>query len=522
MPQNGPFLTSIIPQADRLEKVIQTIEAVNEGANTDDKIGEAISYTNRQGRYYRHAAEILGFIINDSNNAIATKSGKELAMAEPLEKVELLKMAIARNPFFANIINHFEQAATGLSVQDLRDYVNSISDNSAQSTIPRRVNTILSWLQFTNIIIDDEDGKYYYNNSSNFEIDETYDEQPVYPDNYSQEIDISEQKMTAFEILRKIKSDKIILNPEFQRNFVWKKFQKSQFIESIILNIPIPPIYAKMELDGRLTIIDGLQRTVTLQSFLDPDENKNFELEGLTALRHFEGFEFNELPDNIKTRIEDKALSLFVLKPTVPMAVVYDIFNRINTGGTKLERQEIRNCIFIGQATVLLKELSETTEFKNAIDNGIVPTRMKDREAILRILAFKLLDHQQEYDNSMDNFLEKAMKRINRLTPESIEKLKIDFLRIMTKTYEFFGNRNFRVGNENSRGRINIALIESVSHFFNSKGNTYLDNNKEKIITNYHSKLLKNPDFLDSIKYSTGSTAKVIKRFKLASQILSE
>lgn len=91
--------------------------------------------------------------------------------------------------------------------------------------------------------------------------------------------------------------------------------------------------------------------------------------------------------------------------------VVYDIFERVNTGGTQLNRQEIRNCIFAGKATKLLKKLSEQEYFKQAIDYGFSPKRMKDRELILRYLAFKIFDDNEDYQGDMSDFIEEAMKK---------------------------------------------------------------------------------------------------------------
>ena len=101
-----------------------------------------------------------------------------------------------------------------------------------------------------------------------------------------------------------------------------------------------------------------------------------------------------ELPGDYQTRIEDKKLYIYLIKTSVIVKVVYDIFNRVNTGGTTLQRQEVRNCIFSGKSTKLLKQLSEKEYFIKAIDNGVSPKRMKDREVILRYLAFKHLDYK--------------------------------------------------------------------------------------------------------------------------------
>ena len=113
----------------------------------------------------------------------------------------------------------------------------------------------------------------------------------------------------------------------------------------------------------------------------------------MKALTHLNNCNFSDLAaieGDYQTRIEDKKLTLYIIKPSVSSKVIIDIFNRINTGGTQLNQQEVRNCIFSGKSTKLLKELSEKDYFKDAIDGGISSDRMKDREAVLRYLAFKV------------------------------------------------------------------------------------------------------------------------------------
>ena len=206
----------------------------------------------------------------------------------------------------------------------------------------------------------------------------------LYPyDPTEKDIDIREAPHTVFELMRKYDQKKLIINPDFQRNLVWKPEQKSKFIESIILNFPIPPFYVNETREGKYIVVDGLQRTSALHEFI----NDKFELKDLDALPKLNGYNFSELgtlAGYYQTKIEDKKLNLYVIKPSVPNKVVYDIFSRINTGGTMLNRQEVRNCIFIGKAADLLKELSGEEYFRKAIDNGVSPTRMKDREVVLR------------------------------------------------------------------------------------------------------------------------------------------
>lgn len=357
------------------------------------------------------------------------------------------------------------------------------------------------------VLVDDSD---------TFEED-LYENDSVYPYDIVEEIDVREDPLTVYEIIRKLKQDKIIMNPEFQRNLVWSPEQKSQFIESIILNIPLPPMYLYQDPSGKYVLVDGLQRTSAIRDFL----NDEFELSSLKALPKFNGQFFDDLEEEIKTRIEDKKLLIYVIKPSMPLHIVYDIFNRINTGGTQLTRQEIRNCIFIGKATELLKELSEKEYFKIAIDWGISGRRMKDREAVLRYIAFRLFDYNSDYKNDMDEFLGQTMKKINRMKESKVDKLKNDFQRVMTKTYDFFGDMNFRLPTAKSRGRINIALMESVSRFFSISTDEFLEGNRKKIIENYNL-LLKDNKYLDSIRYSTGDKNRVVTRFQTAQKILGD
>jgi len=514
------FTTLDVPQADKLEKVVFVVEAVYNGAVSDIEIAKVLDFTVRQGRYYRHAAVLLGFITNYHNHAIITEGGRKLAIAVEEKRIPILKEAVVRNRFLRTVIDFMEGKGTSVDTDTLLSYLLSITDSEAHSTIRRRINTIVAWLQYLGFIVEDDAG-YRFNDELDSLNDESPAEGSIYPVNYSREVDIKEERFSVYELLRKLRQNKILMNPDFQRNLVWKQEQKSQFIESIILNIPLPPFYFRKEKDGTYIIVDGLQRTSTLRDFLHLDPSKRFCLTGLQALQALNDKYFGDLEDELVTRIEDKVLLFYVLSPSVPMVVVYDIFNRINTGGTQLVRQEIRNCIFIGNATYLLKKIGENPIFRLAIDNGISPRRMKDREAILRCLAFEILSYESEYNNSMDEFLELAMKRLNRMSQDEIDDLEAGFLRVMEETRKFFNQDNFRLPSENGRGRINIAIMESVCLFFFRTESVLLNRHKSAIKANYFDVLLKDKEYLDAVRFSTGDSRSVKKRFSIASQVLS-
>ena len=309
------------------------------------------------------------------------------------------------------------------------------------------------------------------------------------------------------------------IDPEFQRNFVWKETEMSQFIESIILNFPIPPLYLNQNVKGELIVIDGRQRLTTLRKFL----KNEFKLEGLKVLKHLNGKNFEDLEplgNGFQAKIENKKMLIFLIKPSMSLKVVYDIFYRINTGGTQLKRQEIRQSIFQGKSTELLKKLSEQSYFKQAIGNGIKSDRMKDREAILRCLAFRILPIDSY--TSMSSFVEKAMAQMNKMDDNQIDTLELDFKRTITWSYKIFKENNFRMPNKQGRGTINMAIMESLIAFLSNQTDVFIERNQLIIHTNFFDKLIRNPDYINAVQFSTGDKRHVLNRFELTNKILLE
>jgi hypothetical protein len=337
-------------------------------------------------------------------------------------------------------------------------------------------------------------------------------------------LDIPQEPFSIYEYLRLYKRGRLKIDPDFQRNSVWKPEQKSRFIESILLNFPLPPLYVNQQKDNSLVIIDGLQRTMALKSFLDK-ENGTI-LTGLLLLPDLNGLKFTELPSHYQAIIESRKLWIYILKPSTPIQIIYELFDRINTGGTPLNRQEVRNGIFTGKGADFLKKLSEQPYFRKAIDNGVSPTRMKDRELILRYLAFQLFDYQRDYEGNMSVFVEKAMKMLNLMDENVLDQLEQNFKRVMGITFDFFENRNFRVpifnsnGVQKSRGSIHNAVFESVTSFFATQQTEFLMIHKKQIQENFN-KLLQNKSYLEAVETATNRKAKVILRFELAKTILS-
>ncbi|MDD4971049.1 MAG: DUF262 domain-containing protein [Paludibacter sp.] len=344
----------------------------------------------------------------------------------------------------------------------------------------------------------------------------------IYPyDPSKADVDIREEPQTVYELVVRKWERGLVEMPDFQRKYVWKPEQQCLFIESILLNFPLPPLYINKDKNGKYIVVDGRQRITTLWRFI----NNKFKLTGLKAIPNINEKNFKQLVEfnsDYQSKIEDKKLLVYLIQPSVPLEMVYDIFNRINTGGTQLERQEIRNCIYIGKATEFLQKLAANPIFKMAIDYGISDNRAKDQEAVLRYLSFRIFDYNLDYKYSMNDFVENAMKHMNEsLTQENFEKFEEEFLRAMKYTKEFFDRRNFRFPTDETRGRVNIAIFETVAGFFASKSEKYLIENKAQIKANF-TILLNNPYYIDAVRYSTGDKKRVATRFDKVFDLLSK
>lgn len=383
------------------------------------------------------------------------------------------------------------------------EIVNYFNNDYTSNTI----RTFLSWLE-TLELLQLSEGKYM--NSNQEEYDEDLSDYPSLDDN----INIKEDKSSIFEYLRRLNKGNIVLSPDFQRHEVWKPEQKSKFIESVLMGLPLPPIYLKKDTDTRYIVVDGLQRSSTLRDFADGNlKLEGLEPEGKNILNGVTINTIENVREGLQARFEDRQMLIYVMEPTVPMSVVYDVFNRINTGGTQLSRQEIRNCVFQGNSTRLIKDIAEDYIFKMSIDNGIRELRMKDREAVLRCLAFIVLNYELDYDGSMDKFLEKAMTKLNKMSKSYIDDLQKKALNVFNRTYKIFYDSNFRIPTDFTRGRINIAVMETIFHcFYNCKGEI----DDTNVFREIFYKLLNNEDYLNAVRWSTGATNQVKTRFRLA------
>ncbi len=275
-------------------------------------------------------------------------------------------------------------------------------------------------------------------------------------------IDIKMDKMTMDSLIKRIKDGAFEFDTDFQRKAgLWSDVQKSQLIESLLLKIPLPAFYFDASDEDKYLIIDGLQRVTTIKQFV---VDKSFSLKGMEFLKELDGLKFDELPRSLQRRIEETNINAYLVSPTTPSNVKFNIFKRINTGGLTLEPQEIRNALYQGQATKFINELAKLSPFLTATDYSIKVDRMLDREFCLRYVAFTCLPLNTYY-GVIDDFLNSAMVYLNNSSYDERKKIKCDFLRVMSTCYKIFGKNAFRKMSSDGRRRpINKVLFEAWSY----------------------------------------------------------
>ena len=231
--------------------------------------------------------------------------------------------------------------------------------------------------------------------------------------------------------------------PDFQRRYVWSMAQASRFIESLLLGLPVPGIFLFKETDSpKHLVIDGQQRLKSVQFFYQKEFNgKLFKLSGLKS--KWNGLTYEELEDNDRLRLDDGVIHTTVFRQDAPqegMASVYEVFERINTGGVKLSAQEIRSCVLYGEFNNLLFELNRDENWR--LIYGPESVRLKDVELILRFFTF--LSRYQDYKRPVNNFLSDYMES-NRNPSDAFLKEKSDlFRRTVSLVSDGVGRRAFR------------------------------------------------------------------------------
>lgn len=299
------------------------------------------------------------------------------------------------------------------------------------------------------------------------------DKDAVYPD---AKVRLNKEQYSLYQVRRLCEERKEwMLAPDFQRGDVWKPRQKSELIESILMGIPIPVMYLFETREGKKQVVDGRQRITAVLEFL----NGKYSLTDLRILPDLNGKNFSALTPKMQGIIEDYQIMVYNIQPPTPERVKYDIFDRVNRGGTRLNSQEMRNALYHGPATEIIGAIAASEEFGRATGKGIDSRRKRDEYVALRILAFLMLRKgwlktadkdgaPLEYRSDPDDFLAKVMVWINmKSAPGKVEEAKKMIIRSFDRIGNLLGGDAFRFESaEGKRRPINMPLMELLTIMF--------------------------------------------------------
>ncbi len=157
------------------------------------------------------------------------------------------------------------------------------------------------------------------------------------------------------ELLRMLEDGQISVAPAYQRQFRWDNARCSQLMESLMLGIPIPNLFMATNTDNTWEVVDGVQRLSAIVKFAGTKElrdklklNGELALEDLQKIDKFNGMTFSTLPPNIQQHLRTRPLKVVTLNDKSDTVVRFDLFERLNTGGISLTKQEIRDCVYQG------------------------------------------------------------------------------------------------------------------------------------------------------------------------------
>ena len=338
------------------------------------------------------------------------------------------------------------------------------------------------------------------------------------------ELITTSKDLSIRELKEQVLDEELKLDPSFQRYYVFDKKTASRLIESVLMNVPLPIIYLSEEEDGTSEVIDGQQRLTSFMKFLDNE----FALTGLTVFKELNHKRFKDLPKELKSKIKKSTLRcIIILKDSNP-DIKFDIFERLNSGSVQLNRQELRNCVYRGSYSDLLKELASDTDWLNLMGKKEPHKRMTDCEMILRFFAF--YHGFNTYSSPISKFLNKEIETRRKASTESIDKLRQVFKSSIRLSYSIFGNNAFkrlqRGNNKNHNGHfeknINISLFEIIMIGFTRYKSKDIIPKSDAIRNKLYDLMANDVDFIDTITISTTNKGKVQKRFLIWFNALDE
>lgn len=292
------------------------------------------------------------------------------------------------------------------------------------------------------------------------------------------EIHTDAYPMSIGELVNLYRDGDLEIHPEFQREFRWKLSQKSRLIESILLGIPLPSIFVAQRVDGVWDVVDGLQRISTILSFMGEllDEERNpidpLILERTHYLPSLANVSWaNGMPEELKRAFKREKIDVKIIKRESDENAKFELFQRLNTGGSDLSEQEVRNCLLLmlkKEAYLWLKEMSDISDFRDCLNltERLVEEKYQ-MELVLRFLILAKYDEQLSIDeNDIGPYITSQMKAL--MVDRDFEfaqeaELFRKVFSLLKKTLGEDAFRRYSAAKGRHEGQFSVSLYECIS-----------------------------------------------------------
>ncbi|RXM52583.1 MULTISPECIES: DUF262 domain-containing protein [unclassified Chryseobacterium] len=299
-----------------------------------------------------------------------------------------------------------------------------------------------------------------------------------------------EQKRTEFktenypmsigELVNLFEKGEILINPDFQRYFRWTNSQKSRLIESILLGIPVPSIFVFQREDGIWEVVDGLQRISTLLQFMsdlpeaeDIPKKERLKLEGTKYLPSLEGMVWEykndgdlEIPSSLKLFIKRSKLNFSIILSDSGPNAKFDVFQRLNTGGTYASDQEVRNSVMIMVNKPTFTWFKELASDNNFVETIALTERLFEEqypmELVLRHIALSHYTYSPKKE--LSDFFDEIVEKVLIDTTFDYVGIKDKFFKTFELLNQLFGDNVFkRFDGQNFKGKFLESAFEAIS-----------------------------------------------------------
>ena len=332
-------------------------------------------------------------------------------------------------------------------------------------------------------------------------------------------INLEKADRSLSEFKRWFDEGDLVLDPEWQRNYVWNRKQASKLIESFLLSIPVPVVYLSRTQDQQYEVIDGLQRLKTIFDFLSGE----FALTGLDIMKYLNGKRFRNLDRSHQRSLKNSTLRSFELSSETDPNIHFLVFERLNTGGTKLNEMEIRNCIFRGKMNDLIRDLAGNKDFVDCLgqsNHASLQKRMNDRALVLRFLAFYERTHNR-CQNGLKKFLNEFLETYRNPPEAKVREYIHNFEHCIRLSKTVFGTHAFRLRNDPASGsrtgewatRINASVFQCISTSFAEYDSGQITRAADRIREGYLDLMISDEKWIDCVRRATGERARLAHVF---------